>query len=323
MRFYMIGTVLKQQGALAEAIAQFREAIGTAAVRRSAPEPRPGAESASATRQAAAVGAGRSRSAQPQNGRRAGLDVRRQRRRAEGQGAATIAARSSSSARPSASRPTTRRRTTSSRSRCGTPARGPRRRPTSTRRAASRPTSSRRTTTSHDSARCTQSGGDRGMRDGAGAPSRRLVTVAAGATGTSAAARSPVSRSPTPRVRLASRRSPCTAAPRRTSICSRPPAAASPSSTSTTTAGSISSSSTARCSKGFPAGQAPTGHLYRNRRDGTFEDVTAKSGHRPDRVGPGGVQRRLRQRRRTTICSSRTGDRTTSIATAATARSRT
>ena len=30
--------------------------------------------------------------------------------------------------------------------------------------------------------------------------------------------------------------------------------------------------------EGFPPGQAPTGHLYRNRRDGTFEDVTAKAG---------------------------------------------
>ncbi|MEO7270863.1 MAG: VCBS repeat-containing protein, partial [Vicinamibacterales bacterium] len=29
---------------------------------------------------------------------------------------------------------------------------------------------------------------------------------------------------------------------------------------------------------GFPAGQEPRGHLYRNRRDGTYEDVTAKSG---------------------------------------------
>ena len=29
---------------------------------------------------------------------------------------------------------------------------------------------------------------------------------------------------------------------------------------------------------GFPAGQGPVGHLYRNRRDGTYEDVTAKSG---------------------------------------------
>ncbi len=29
---------------------------------------------------------------------------------------------------------------------------------------------------------------------------------------------------------------------------------------------------------GFPAGQEPMGHLYRNRRDGTYEDVTAKSG---------------------------------------------
>ena len=30
--------------------------------------------------------------------------------------------------------------------------------------------------------------------------------------------------------------------------------------------------------EGFPSGQVPMGHLYRNRRDGTFEDVTAKSG---------------------------------------------
>ena len=30
--------------------------------------------------------------------------------------------------------------------------------------------------------------------------------------------------------------------------------------------------------EGFPGGNAPTAHLYRNRRDGTFEDVTAASG---------------------------------------------
>ena len=30
--------------------------------------------------------------------------------------------------------------------------------------------------------------------------------------------------------------------------------------------------------EGFPNGGAPTGHLYRNRHDGTFEDVTASSG---------------------------------------------
>ena len=30
--------------------------------------------------------------------------------------------------------------------------------------------------------------------------------------------------------------------------------------------------------EGFPGGKAPTAHLYRNRRDGTFEDVTAASG---------------------------------------------
>lgn len=30
--------------------------------------------------------------------------------------------------------------------------------------------------------------------------------------------------------------------------------------------------------EGFPEGKAPTNHLYRNRRDGTFEDVTARAG---------------------------------------------
>src|SRR5881275_113190 len=30
--------------------------------------------------------------------------------------------------------------------------------------------------------------------------------------------------------------------------------------------------------EGFPAGKAPTNHLYRNNHDGTFTDVTAKAG---------------------------------------------
>ena len=32
--------------------------------------------------------------------------------------------------------------------------------------------------------------------------------------------------------------------------------------------------------EGFPPGQEPTAHLYRNRRDGTFEDVTDRAGVR-------------------------------------------
>ena len=30
--------------------------------------------------------------------------------------------------------------------------------------------------------------------------------------------------------------------------------------------------------EGFPKGQEPTSHLYRNRGNGTFEDVTARAG---------------------------------------------
>jgi hypothetical protein len=44
--------------------------------------------------------------------------------------------------------------------------------------------------------------------------------------------------------------------------------------------------------EGFPKGQEPTNHLYRNRGDGTFEDVTARSG-----LGAGSLRGRLRQRR--------------------------
>ena len=50
--------------------------------------------------------------------------------------------------------------------------------------------------------------------------------------------------------------------------------------------------------EGFPKGQEPTNHLYRNKRDGTFEDVTVARRPRRERLGPGCVRRRLRQRRR-------------------------
>ena len=49
--------------------------------------------------------------------------------------------------------------------------------------------------------------------------------------------------------------------------------------------------------EGFPKGQEPTNQLYRNRGDGTFEDMTARVRAGRERLGPGRVRRRLRQRR--------------------------
>ena len=45
------------------------------------------------------------------------------------------------------------------------------------------------------------------------------------------------------------------------------------------------------------AGPPPTSHLFHNNHDGTFTDVTAKSGLDRYRLGPGRLRRRLRQRR--------------------------
>ena len=109
----------------------------------------------------------------------------------------------------------------------------------------------------------------------------------------------------------------------RTNTCSRRPAAAWRCSTTTTTAGSTSFSSTAPTLEGFPRGKAPTSHLYRNRGDGTFEDVTAT--RRPCRAAGGGRAPAPATTTTTasTISSSRSGARIACTATAATARSRT
>ena len=49
--------------------------------------------------------------------------------------------------------------------------------------------------------------------------------------------------------------------------------------------------------QGFPKGQEPTNHLFKNNRDGTFTDITAKIRPGPLRLGPGLLRRRLQQRR--------------------------
>ena len=65
----------------------------------------------------------------------------------------------------------------------------------------------------------------------------------------------------------------------RNNTSSKPKAVAWLFSITTTTAGSIFISRTARASTPIgPPGKAPTSHLYKNNRDGTFTDVTEKSG---------------------------------------------
>ena len=64
----------------------------------------------------------------------------------------------------------------------------------------------------------------------------------------------------------------------RTSTCSRRPAAAWRCSITTTTASLDLFFVNGTTLEGFPPGREPTSHLYRNRGDGTFEDVTAKAG---------------------------------------------
>ena len=93
------------------------------------------------------------------------------------------------------------------------------------------------------------------------------------------------------------RRARSTAARRPTPTSSRRRGRAWRRSTTTATGGSTSSSSTARTLEGFPKGQEPTNHLYRNRGNGTFEDVTVRAGLARERLGTGRVRRRLRQRR--------------------------
>ena len=70
--------------------------------------------------------------------------------------------------------------------------------------------------------------------------------------------------------------------------------------------------------EGFPKGQEPISHLFKNNRDGTFTDVTAKAGLAPHWMGTGLLRRRLQQRRLERSLRHATTARTFSIATTAT-----
>ena len=160
-------------------------------------------------------------------------------------------------------------------------------------------------------------------------PRSRLAerSTAAGAADLGAVAdrgpRRPSATTPRPpgSVRLRQRRSTRSASsPRRW-------AAGSACSTTTATAGSTSTAS--RGGRSPPTGDRPTAsgdRLFRNRGDGTFEDVTARSGHRRDArggYGHGVAVGRLSTTTATPTCSSPDGGPTPSTATGATARSRT
>ena len=65
--------------------------------------------------------------------------------------------------------------------------------------------------------------------------------------------------------------------------------------------------------EGFPRGQEPTNHLYRNRGDGTFEDVTAAAGLAAGGLGTGRVRGGLSTTTATRTSSSPTTARTVCI----------
>ena len=146
---------------------------------------------------------------------------------------------------------------------------------------------------------------------------RRLAATASGP-----AARRPGS-STTPRPPACA--SSTTTARRRSASSPRRWAAASACSTTTATAGSTSTSSRAARSRPSPTRPDAGDRLFRNRGDGTFEDVTEPLGHR--RRCPAATATASPSATTTTTatptCSSPAGGPTPSTATGATGRSRT
>ena len=291
---YLLGTVLRQQGDTDGAIAEFRETI------RIQPTSAEAHLSLGQVlrRQGRARGERARRCAeaerlQPEESRPAGRDLRDRPRQASARGGRRRRAASRASARPCGSRPTWPRPTSSSRSRAREagprrPRRAPLRRGTPARAAPPGAASL---------------GGPQRTRR-ASRPAAVKSRPAPRSSRRSCPWRPP---SPKTRLPLLLHRT----WPRRPASARRPSSAAGSTNRyllETTGCGAaffdydddgwldvfLVNGTTL---EGFPKGQEPTNHLYRNRGDGTFEDVTRARGARRERLGPGRLRRRLRQRR--------------------------
>ena len=265
---YMLGTASGQQGRLAEAVAEFRETIRPSPVRRGPPEPRPGPAAEGDPRGRAAASPRRSASAE-EGGRPGGAS-----RPSAGRGK-PIAGRPRGAlesfreaVRLAPENADAHFQLALALAQAGARVPSPARHFEEARRLA--PYLYRARTT----------GGEVRARRGR-APRDRAAASWVARRRLWGRKRPGPSASPSPTSRAQGRLERghgLRREARRTNTCWRPRAAAPLSSITTTTDGRDVFLVNGTTLEGFPKGQEPTNHLYRNRGDGTFEDTTRKGG---------------------------------------------